>query len=487
MRKIIDSSDEEVEKETVQDQQQEEAQVQDEAAPATEEPYLSDESDESNYDYINVPKRPTKKDRIEAQITSQKAIRELHVELPVAKSKLSINKFLQKYQKKVEPDFIPEAAEEPVNTKPKTDHLIQVDAQPDESDIEIEIIKKPSLKQISNNAEKKKVGLNQEMLKLAKRQLEQRRLEMQEEMKREEERRIEERRARKEERRKREEEKLKQELVEEMGINPGTFNDPEMNVENEAIVDDLPHDTIEVEKSEVVQDEKEVVNDFEPIALDYCTDEDEFFDEHKESQPSAELTYKTSLPAIESPDTAQVSDTQVEISQNIFSLLSGKFTDTTESQSIQQKQKVIEDSLSQDTPVENVSLEQDSQLLNLLSGNFTSDSALLGKNIEDLISESEEEDEESSAEEESEAEQVVNVQTNAEQKPIEWVIPEKIPVVGTEKNGFVEIEADVEDDEFLNHGGIDGEDAGVNEYEADMIAEVDSKAVDGEDLLDIHQ
>ncbi|KAJ3310447.1 hypothetical protein HDV04_005027 [Boothiomyces sp. JEL0838] len=487
MRKIIDSSDEEVEKETVQDQQQKEAQVQDEAAPATEEPYLSDESDESNYDYINVPKRPTKKDRIEAQITSQKAIRELHVELPVAKSKLSINKFLQKYQKKVEPDFIPEAAEEPVNTKPKTDHLIQVDPQPDESDIEIEIIKKPSLKQISNNAEKKKVGLNQEMLKLAKRQLEQRRLEMQEEMKREEERRIEERRARKEERRKREEEKLKQELAEEMGINPDTLvNDQEMNVENEAIVDDLPHDTIEVEKSKVVQDEKEVVNDFEPIALDYCTDEDEFFDEHKESQPSAELTYKTSLPAIESPDTVQVSDTQVEISQNIFSLLSGKFTDTTESQSIQQKQETIEDSLSQDTPVENVSLEQDSQLLNLLSGKFNSDSALLGKNIEDLISESEEEDEESSAEEESETEEVVNVQTNAEQKPIEWIIPEKIPVVGTEKNGFVEIEADVEDDEFLNHGGIDGEDAGVNEYEADMIAEVDSKAVDGEDLLDIH-
>lgn len=78
MRKIIDSSDEEVEKETVQDQQQKEAQVQDEAAPATEEPYLSDESDESNYDYINVPKRPTKKDRIEAQITSQKAIRGIH-------------------------------------------------------------------------------------------------------------------------------------------------------------------------------------------------------------------------------------------------------------------------------------------------------------------------------------------------------------------------------------------------------------------------
>lgn len=64
-----------------------------------------------------------------------------------------------------------------------------------------------------------------------------------------------------------------------------------------------------------------------------------------------------------------------------------------------------------------------------------------------------------------------------------WVAPKP----GPEKR-FVETEADVEEDEFMNYGGIDGEDLnGPDEYDKSLVNDMDSTPVNAEAIMELHQ
>jgi hypothetical protein len=57
------------------------------------------------------------------------------------------------------------------------------------------------------------------------------------------------------------------------------------------------------------------------------------------------------------------------------------------------------------------------------------------------------------------------------------------------KNAFVEEEADVEEDEYMNFGGVDGEiEARLDRYEPEFVAEADKEVVDNyDDVIDLHR
>lgn len=56
------------------------------------------------------------------------------------------------------------------------------------------------------------------------------------------------------------------------------------------------------------------------------------------------------------------------------------------------------------------------------------------------------------------------------------------------KSKFIANEAEVEEDEFMNYGGIDGEDfMGINEYEKDMLADNIDVKVNFKAVLDLHR
>lgn len=57
-----------------------------------------------------------------------------------------------------------------------------------------------------------------------------------------------------------------------------------------------------------------------------------------------------------------------------------------------------------------------------------------------------------------------------------------------QKSKFIEGEAEVEDDEFMNYGGIDGEDfEGIDEYEKDMLADGEKTRVNERAIIDLHR
>ena len=71
-------------------------------------------------------------------------------------------------------------------------------------------------------------------------------------------------------------------------------------------------------------------------------------------------------------------------------------------------------------------------------------------------------------------------------------IPKKEPIKVSApffKTAFVEEEADVEEDEFMNFGGIDGEiDAGLDGYDPEFVAEADKEVVeDYDDVIELHR
>ena len=71
-------------------------------------------------------------------------------------------------------------------------------------------------------------------------------------------------------------------------------------------------------------------------------------------------------------------------------------------------------------------------------------------------------------------------------------IPKKEPIKDSApffKTAFVEEEADVEEDEFMNFGGIDGEiDAGLDGYDPEFVAEADKEVVeDYDDVIELHR
>lgn len=57
------------------------------------------------------------------------------------------------------------------------------------------------------------------------------------------------------------------------------------------------------------------------------------------------------------------------------------------------------------------------------------------------------------------------------------------------KNAFVEEEADVEEDEYMNFGGADGEiEARLDRYEPEFVAEADKEVVDNyDDVIELHR
>ncbi|KAJ3354781.1 hypothetical protein HDU91_005742 [Kappamyces sp. JEL0680] len=129
------------------------------------------------------------------------------------------------------------------------------------------------------------------------------------------------------------------------------------------------------------------------------------------------------------------------------------------------------------------------------------------KSIQDLISESSDEDagpEESDEEEsgstadEDAAEAVPLSSTLPVENPLRAIISWNEPsnagdgfAHGPPKpagNKFIDVEAEVEEDEFMNHGGIDGEDvAGQNEYDKTMLADSDEEPADLGVVLDYYQ
>lgn len=57
------------------------------------------------------------------------------------------------------------------------------------------------------------------------------------------------------------------------------------------------------------------------------------------------------------------------------------------------------------------------------------------------------------------------------------------------KSAFVEEEADVEEDEYMNFGGADGEiEAQLDRYEPEFVAEADKEVVENyDDVMELHR
>jgi hypothetical protein len=56
------------------------------------------------------------------------------------------------------------------------------------------------------------------------------------------------------------------------------------------------------------------------------------------------------------------------------------------------------------------------------------------------------------------------------------------------KSKFIEGEAEVEEDEFMNYGGIDGEDVNAaDEYEKDMLADGDKSKLNEKAVVELHR
>ncbi len=125
----------------------------------------------------------------------------------------------------------------------------------------------------------------------------------------------------------------------------------------------------------------------------------------------------------------------------------------------------------------------------------------LTKSINDLISESEEsssDDEEEEEDDSEEEEEGVPLSSNLPiANPLRAIIswntnPEGVaPGAPPRPTGskFIETEAEVEEDEFMNYGGIDGEELlnGKDEYDKAMLADSDEEPADLAEVLDFYQ
>jgi hypothetical protein len=72
--------------------------------------------------------------------------------------------------------------------------------------------------------------------------------------------------------------------------------------------------------------------------------------------------------------------------------------------------------------------------------------------------------------------------------PMTFRRPELKKTTKSAKSRFIEAEAEVEEDEFMNFGGIDGEDfAGIDEYETDMLADNDKSKLNEKKVIELHR
>ncbi|KAI8899616.1 MRC1-like domain-containing protein [Globomyces pollinis-pini] len=115
--------------------------------------------------------------------------------------------------------------------------------------------------------------------------------------------------------------------------------------------------------------------------------------------------------------------------------------------------------------------------------------------ILDLIddTESENEQEQTSEEEDQDTESVVEPEIELESTPaktifqLPWALPVAKPVKPQTKGSkFVETEAEVEEDEFMNYGGLDGDDKGEDRYDAAMVNDANDEDLDLQALMELH-
>lgn len=159
-----------------------------------------------------------------------------------------------------------------------------------------------------------------------------------------------------------------------------------------------------------------------------------------------------------------------ESSQNILSMLSGSFPSPKPMSLLIPKK------------VENtVAPFDDSELLALLSGTF---GTAIPSAEKSRLSQVEEEDvnEDSNSETSDHNSPPINPQSFFKTTaPAPLRVPEP-------RSKFIDREAEVEEDEFMNYGGIDGENLGaVDEYEPDMLAEVDKSKINAKAIQELHR
>lgn len=116
------------------------------------------------------------------------------------------------------------------------------------------------------------------------------------------------------------------------------------------------------------------------------------------------------------------------------------------------------------------------------------------KSIQDLIDESSDESEESEADEDEVIEEPLSNPDPSIPNPLrailQWNNPMNPAVAAPSKpkNKFVDVEADVEEDEFMNYGGLDGEENGEkDEYDKSMLADDNNEPVNLQAIMDLHQ
>ena len=236
-------------------------------------------------------------------------------------------------------------------------------------------------------------------------------------------------------------------INQDMGMNelldlPSTqSNDPEDQESN------LEEDVSSLE-SETYEHQSKEESDEEDLEL-----EQEDLQDHKD-----EINYKTSHGFVSE---------SFKDKQDVLEFLSGSFgtngTAETVGTSIQNHGDILNDK---------------EDLLGMLSGQFSADPTVVHDSLTP-IPEVEEEEE--------------SLQNSAPVSPLKLAIfpsPEKAKEQpNVVKTIFVEEEAEVEDDEFMNMGGLDGEeDAALDQYDPEFVAEADKEVInDFSDIMELHR
>jgi hypothetical protein len=99
------------------------------------------------------------------------------------------------------------------------------------------------------------------------------------------------------------------------------------------------------------------------------------------------------------------------------------------------------------------------------------------RNIQDLLT-----DEDLDSGEESSDDQTAD---SISATPTPWQIPGVVKN-DNQRSKFIETEAEVEEDEFMNYGGIDGEDSGGNEYDKKMLNDKNDEYLDLDAIMKLH-
>jgi MRC1-like domain len=165
-------------------------------------------------------------------------------------------------------------------------------------------------------------------------------------------------------------------------------------------------------------------------------------------------------------------------SQGMLSLLSGTFKAT-------QKANNASSLITKSQP--NLNLFDNSELLSMLSGKFdTQPSQATQKKSLEVIEEVVETEDKSSDRETGELSDTAEPAATG----LKLLQLRQAPALkpAQPKSKFIEGEAEVEEDEFMNYGGIDGEDfAGIDEYEKDMLADGDKTKVNEKAIQELHR